>query len=574
MRAHGRSLTLPLLGLLFVAGAARAATVPDHPWCGTSRSGLAAEAAIHRDHQRRLTRQRAEIMALRSEPEAARVGNVAVLVDDGSLVVQENRVDLDDFGLQYVPQKKGGLVAAPSSDPVSEEIGERLELSDDDARAVQFPKGFRFRFFGRVYTGMYVHSDGNLTFAAPDAASTSRDLARLIGGPPRIGALFTDLNPESAQGEGGVYVLTSPAKVVVTWLDLPEFGTSNHNTFQAVLYANGRIAFAFGRLDAQRAVVGVAPGGCGQVRLLDYTAALPTGILKTGIAERFATQRSLDHLAIAQAFFREFADTYDHLIVFLDFRQSLGGAFAFEMTVKNDVGGIGVPVYDASAVAGSRGRLRSFVQMGALARYPEDPETTFLRTNSTLDVMAQEAGHRWLAFLSFVDENGQRSPRLLGRDFAHWSFCHNSLASDMEGNEIREDGGDRFTTIAATERYSPLDQYAMGLIPASQVPPVFYVEGCIDPSAEPEIGVPIIGRRVDVTIDQIVAAEGPRLPPAAKSPHTFNMAFVLVAEAGQFPSAESIAKVDRIRAAWEPYFRAATDGKGAVRTALALKPRR
>jgi large repetitive protein len=186
--------------------------------------------------------------------------------------------------------------------------------------------------------------------------------------------------------------------------------------------------------------------------------------------------------------------------------------------------------------------------------------------------MGQETGHRWLAKLHFLDGNGERSNALLGRDLVHWSFCHNTLASDMEGNLFREDGGNRFTSIAATERYSPLDQYVMGLIPAADVPPFYYVGGCPDPAAAPRIGAGIQGPRVDLTIDDIIAAEGPRNPTAEKAPHSFNMAFILVAQADQFPSEDSIAKVDRIRAAWEPYFAGAVEGHGSVSTAL--RPRR
>jgi hypothetical protein len=46
------------------------------------------------------------------------------------------------------------------------------------------------------------------------------------------------------------------------------------------------------------------------------------------------------------------------------------------------------------------------------------------------------------------------------------------------------------------------------------------------------------------------------------------MAFILVAEQGQFPADATIAKLDRIRAGWEPYFAQATDGHGSVSTAL------
>lgn len=566
--SHRPRFSLLLLGLFFLGGPLVARTVPAHPWCGTSRSGLAEQLAIHRDHQRRLTEYGTTDHGV---IQAERVGDVAVLVDDGSLIIQPNALDLSGFGIQYTPQKKGGYVASAWDAALDGNLGARLSLSDDDSRQITFPKKFRFRFFGKLQKRMFVQSDGNLTFTAPDAASTGRDLGRLVSGPPRIAPLFADLNPEGATGEAGIYVLTSDKKVVVTFLEVPEFDQGNRNTFQVVLYPDGRITFAFGALQAREAVVGVAPGNGGEVRLLDYTASLPSDVLKTGIAERFASARSFDHLAVARAFFREFADDYDHLIVFLDFAQNLGGAFAFEAPVKNEIRGIGQPVFDFTDQVGSRGRLRSFVQMGTLARYPEDPNTEFLGTNSTLDVLGQEAGHRWLSFLHFVDGNGQPSDALLGRDESHWSFCHNSLASDMEGNEWREDGGNRFTSVRATDRYSPLDQYAMGLIGADDVPPFYVVGECSNPSGAPAVGAVIQGPRIDVSIDQIVAAEGPRVPDFRKAPHSFNMAFILVSEAGQFPPDESIAKVDRIRAAWEPYFAAATDGNGTVRTALKSK---
>ena len=575
MRTYGRSFLIFLLCLLFALPVLAASPPPDpDSWCGTAQWNLAVNLALHADHQRRLERQRAAEKALRTFPAAVKVGDVAALTDDGSIIIQPNQQDIANFGVQFVPQKKGGYVASPSGDPVSEEIGDRLGLGDDDAAAIQFPKGFKFKFYNKSYTKLFVQSDGNLTFVAPDAESSGRDLSRLIAGPPRIAPFFDDLNPATATGDGGVYVLTDKTRIVVTWLDLPEFGTTNRNTFQAVLYATGRITFAFGGLDGQTAVVGIAPGSGGQVQLVDYKADLPTGVLKTGIAERFATEKAVDNLAIAKAFFREFADDYDHLIVFLDFPQSFGNAFAFEFTVKNEVRGIGQDVVDFSGAAGSKGRMRSFVQMGTLSRYPADPETTFLGTNNSLDLLGQESGHRWLAFLNFIDGNGQRSDALLGRDLAHWSFCHNTLASDMEGNEIREDGGDHFTTIAATERYSPLDQYAMGLIGPDDVPPFFYVDQCDNRAAAPQINVVMLGHRIDVTVDQVIAAEGPRVPAASKSPHKFNMAFIVVGPPGEAPSDEAIAHVDRIRAAWEPYYVQATDGHGSVDTTLKLKPHR
>ena len=61
------------------------------------------------------------------------------------------------------------------------------------------------------------------------------------------------------------------------------------------------------------------------------------------------------------------------------------------------------------------------------------------------------------------------------------------------------------------------------------------------------------------------------MPAANKAPHRFNMAFVVVGPPGEAPSDDAIAHVDRIRAAWEPYFAQATDGRGSVHTTLKLR---
>ena len=109
-------------------------------------------------------------------------------------------------------------------------------------------------------------------------------------------------------------------------------------------------------------------------------------------------------------------------------------------------------------------------------------------------MLGQEAGHRWLAFLEFRDHTGARSEALLGRDQAHWSFFIDSDASVMEGNDIEDLGGGAFRTIGAVQRYSLLDQYAMGLVAEHEVPPFFYVENPVnvaggrDAESAPAIG--------------------------------------------------------------------------------------
>ncbi len=577
MRARCLSALLPLL--LLLAGPALAKLEGDeHAWCGTSRSSLAVALGIHHDDSERARRgddlPRPEHGKNAMVPQAAsRAGNLAVLEDDGTIIQRPNPVDVGGSALELTRAGKAERVAIGHA-TLTDAIGTRLDLGDDDSRLVKFGKGFRFPFFKKNYTSVFVNSDGNLTFTEGDNQSTARDLQRLLNGPPRIAAFFTDLNPSTASGDGGVYVNASSKQVIVTWLDVPQFDERSNtilNTFQVTLYKNGRITIAYGDLHTQEAVVGVAAGGGGSIDLVDLQANLPKSTTNA-IAEIFGTGNHVDDLAIAQMFFHRFADVYDHLVVWLDFPYDLGGgAFAYEFPIKNEIKGIGQPIFDFSKVAGSKGRLRSFVQMGSLEtnRYPLNPDQTFLGTNSTLDILGQETGHRWLAFLGFKDGSGQVSDRLLGRALAHWSFLADSDASDMEGNKWDDHGNGSFTTVESTTRYSPLDLYVMGLIGPDQVPDFFFIDsGAVSRGAPPEEGVGITGTRVDVRLADVIRAEGPRVPNVAKAPHAFTMAFVIVEPAGKTPTQAVIDQVEGYRTAWESYFARATGNHGSVDTTL------
>jgi hypothetical protein len=212
--------------------------------------------------------------------------------------------------------------------------------------------------------------------------------------------------------------------------------------------------------------------------------------------------------------------------------------------------------------------------MDALSKYPDDPFQKFLGENSTVAVLGQEIGHRWLAFLQFRDYAGRRSSALLGRDQAHWSFFFDSDASVMEGNDIEDLGNGSFRTVAAVERYSLLDQYAMGLVDETQVPPAFYVENPANVSprrtatSNPAVGVTFSGTRRNVTIDDVIAVHGRRAPSAVESPRVYRQAFVYVVSAGGTADPAAIQKLDRIRVAWDQFFSRATDSRMRAETRL------
>ncbi len=548
-------------------------------WCGTEISGLAIAEARHRLFQRRLARERllaaqAGIAGqgqagLAAGPTVSKVGNLAVIEDDGTLISEVNVFDLDGGALQFKRRRKK-LRATRSSAAVNTAVGSPVQIGDDDTVVLDLP--FRFRFYGKRYNRVFLNSDGNLTFEEGDSASSPRSLPRFLNGPPRIAPFFADLDPSQAPAGGGVFVNSNPSRVRITWLDVPEFDKNTLNTIQLTLFRRGRILVTYGDLAAQEGIVGTSPGNVAPVDLIDFNQDLPFGPASSAIAERFSTSPGVDDFAVAQVFFEHFRDAYVHLIVWLNFAVDLDGAFAFELTVNNEVQGIGLPTFDFSDLLGSE-RLESYVQMGELNKYPTDPGETFLGTNSTLDILAQETGHRWLAFARFLDESGAISDDLLGRAFSHWSFHHDSNASVIEGNDIVDNGDGSFRTVAATSQYSRFDRYLMGLIPPARVPDFFYVNTDFPPrESAPEIGVTLRGPRVDVSIEDVIAAEGERQPASAEAPKKFKMAFVLVARSAQPPSETSTSQVNKIRKQWKGYFRAATGRKAKVLTKLRRRP--
>jgi hypothetical protein len=289
-------------------------------------------------------------------------------------------------------------------------------------------------------------------------------------------------------------------------------------------------------------------------------------------AERFARTTELDLPALAAKFYQTHGDEYDQLVMFTNFAFDLEGAFAFELNIKNEIRGIGLEQFDFASDFGSNGRLQSFLAMNQLTEFPDDPDTVFFGTNSTINIIGQEAGHRWLAYTRFRDSNGQNSTKLLGRDDAHWSFFFNSEASVMEGNQIEDLGSGNFQTTAATDRYSKLDQYIMGLRDPNQVGPMFFVDDVTGTartaSSAPAIGVSFRGTRQNLTVNDIIASEGPRIPTVAASPKTFKQAFILLVQSGTSPSNAEVTKLDRFRQRWQEFFGQATEGLGTADTTL------
>jgi len=556
-----RTLFLAGASLLLAGPQTSLAAGPGRGWCGALPGRPLDTVWAHREKASRSGGRQA---LASSRDTSFAVGQIAVLIDEGDLALLRNALDLATVSVSFTPIT-GGYRVSRGATPLAPDPGTPVPLGDDDSREIALP--FAFPFFGGSYDRAFLNSDGNLTFGEPDSASSARRIGRLVGGPPRVAPLLTDLDPSTG---GSVTVQALGDRFVVTWRAVPTFDTQIPNTLQAVLYADGRLDFVYGDLNEafDEGVTGIAPGaGAGGVLAVDFLNA--NGQSGGGaIAESFRSGSQIDEVAVARKYFQSFPDEVEQLVVFTDRRLAGAGTFAYEQGVKNEISGLGDEVYDFSAEYGSAGRLASFVMMDVITKYPEDPTTLFLAgVDSALSVLAHESGHRWLTRALFRDASGAVSDALLGRQLAHWSFFMNSSASFLEGNEIQDLGGGQFRTTGASLRYGPLDQYLMGLRAPEEVPSFFYVADVPvtggSREQNPALGVLLTGTRRDVSVGDVIAAIGPRVPPASQAPTVLRQALVFVAAQGP-PSEATLAKLERLRAAFPAFYAAGTEGRGQV----------
>jgi Tol biopolymer transport system component/flagellar hook assembly protein FlgD/subtilase family serine protease len=281
------------------------------------------------------------------------------------------------------------------------------------------------------------------------------------------------------------------------------------------------------------------------------------------------TVNSAPRKAIATEFFRTHKDEYDFLVVFSNFDFPMpddGHAKAFYMGVKNDTRNIGITPFNYAQEFGSTNdRLQGMVDMGNLRSLASDPMDP--KFNETLYVLSHEMMHRWGARAKFKNFDGSDSTALLGKDQDHWSFLLDSGGSLLYGNRWQNNGNGTFTSIApqnAMKLYSPLDLYLMGMIDKSKVPPMLLIDSPgIDPGRLPEAGVTIPGTARTVTIDDIIAAMGPREPDASASQKSFKTAFIYITQPGTF-TPDAIYSIENIRNGFVTRHSILTDGASIV----------
>jgi len=190
--------------------------------------------------------------------------------------------------------------------------------------------------------------------------------------------------------------------------------------------------------------------------------------------------------------------------------------------------------------------------------------------------IAHEMGHRWAAFVS-----ARIGEQTIPLGPTHWAMglqaavafpYQRPVEASIMGGGVWQDNFDGTYTELDDDYYVPatgwsyLDLYLMGLIAPSEVPGFFLLRN-LSATGKDKNGRPIFkADRTKVTIEEVIAAEGPRLPDVDHSQKKFNTGMVVVVEHGKTPSKELIERTNGIRLRWMDYWETTTGHRSSMTT--------
>jgi len=191
-----------------------------------------------------------------------------------------------------------------------------------------------------------------------------------------------------------------------------------------------------------------------------------------------------------------------------------------------------------------------------------------------LSQIGHEMGHRWAAFVS-AKVNGETIP--LGP--THWArglqapspfpYQRPTEASAMGGGVWQDNFDGTFTQLdddyyVPATGFSYLDLYLMGMIAPAEVPDFFILRN-LAAAGRDRNGHPIFkGDRTKVTVEDVIAVHGPRLPDVDHAQKKFNTGMVMVVEHGMKPTKELIERTEGIRLRWMDYWETVTGHRSSM----------
>ncbi len=237
---------------------------------------------------------------------------------------------------------------------------------------------------------------------------------------------------------------------------------------------------------------------------------------------------------LTQKVYEKFEDAFDFVVLLYNVgnMEEIAGEIAGEFVhISNSVQGIGQDIFDDTADFGSHGRVKGCIQLSSRRQV----KGSFLH----------EIMHNWGA-LDFgqqcVDIDGN-SDRDTG---GHWGISSiNGLLGGFDVNTLERnvDGISNkykaycsltdwcfFTVNSSSYAYAPFELYLMGFIPPEEVPNIHYFTDVKGSKSEnpSKNGIFYAEEEHVLTIEDIIARFGPRIPDCNNSQKNFNVLLIVV----------------------------------------------
>jgi hypothetical protein len=523
-------------------------------------------------------------------------GNIIQLeLDEG--VVAQNLFDLDKRTLRFTPVA-GGFRA--ENLPLQWDAAPGTPLQGGEVRLTKF----RFPFSGQTWEVMQVTPTGLLGFGG---GYRDLGLGRFVHlqkvGPEIVNTipLIAVFLKQRMNGSRSVAELDD--RVVINWDTSEPTGGQQDVTFtrtphryQAVLHRDGRIDLSYQEMTARDAVVGVytvAAGGAAAPASIDLSAVRPTDPPQPVIFEAFHHYSLPGSSNMACTVIQALGDRFDFMVWYSDFRvddQEAGTRSVGDIGQK--VAGLG-PRMDIGLRLQdycSQGRLQVTwyqpVWIGAVQAQEQHPDGRYAGYNMAVAQISHELAHRWstrsraIVGGETIELRGPHDPWGMS-GATHWpasvstpvpfAYSRPVEASIMGGAHWKDNGDGTFTNLAngtmnPASGFSYLELYLMGLLPASGVPDFFILRNQQNAGRTPEGHAIVKAEKVRITIQDVIAHNGPRVPAFENAPKAYTTAMVAVTLRGRRPSEAMLAQLEGIRTAWIGYWSKVTGGVSTMST--------
>jgi hypothetical protein len=535
------------------------------------------------------------------------LGNIIHLeLDEG--VITNNLFDLDKRTIRFTPVAPKPAGAGGPADggfraenlPLQWDAAAGSQLQGNEVRLTKF----QFPFSGRNWDAMTVTAAGLISFGG---GYNNLGLGRFVHlqhvGPDIVNTIPLIAAFLKQRMNGQRFVNELDDRVVITWnTSEPVRGqqdvtfTRTPHNYQAVLYKDGRVDLSYQEMTARDAVVGVytvPAGGAPATTSTDLSSVKPTDAARSVIFEAFHHYSLPGASNMACTVIQALGDRFDFMVWYSDFRvddQEAGTRSVGDIGQK--VSGLG-PRMDIGLRLQdycSRERLQVTwyqpVWVGAVQAQEQHPDGRYAGYNMAVAQIGHELAHRWSTRTRAIVKGETielRAPHdPWGMSGAtHWPgsvstpvpfpYSRPVEASIMGGAHWKDNGDGTFANLAngtmnPASGFSYLELYLMGFLPASRVPDFFILRNQQRVGRTPEGQNIVKAEKVAITIQDVIAHNGQRVPSFENSPKALNTAMVAVTLHGRQPTSAMLAQLEGIRSAWIGYWSKVTGGVSTMET--------